>query len=271
MDEIKIKELEKQVESLKSELWKVKRMSSGTISYILLFLSGIMLAIAVVLSNYISSLIGVALLFWGTILLYIRPTQYIKKEILGASSVEPIKQMFELTSRFGFNGRPFYISQRTSKGVHDVDLVVPKNQSIEFMNEADLSSDSTSNSNFLLIAPPGKGLFELIERELKTNISSKDLDYIANKLEKVLVDGLEIAESVSIDFMENFVGVEIKGTIFCKINEDLSTRENGHPLEDPLTSALACIFALVTQKTVSIEKMENDPRTKTIKVVYKLK
>lgn len=156
MNEIKIKELEKQVESLKSELWKVKRKPSGTIGYILLFLSGIMLAIAVVLSNYISSLIGIALLFWGTILLYIRPTKYIKKEILDASSVEPIKQMFELTSRLGFNGRPFYISQRTSKGVHDVDLVVPKNQPIELINEADISSALTSSSDFLVIAPPGR-------------------------------------------------------------------------------------------------------------------
>lgn len=86
-----------------------------------------------------------------------------------------------------------------------------------------------------------------------------------------MVDGLEIAESVNIDFMEDFVGVEIKGNIFSKINEDLSTEENVYPLEDQLTSALACIFARVTRKTVSIEKMENDPRTMTIKVVYKLK
>lgn len=49
------------------------------------------------------------------------------------------------------------------------------------------------------LKPPGVGLHNLIEEELKSNFSMVDLNYIQMNLEKALVEGLEIVEAFEME------------------------------------------------------------------------
>jgi len=69
---------------------------------------------------------------------------------------------------------------------------------------------------------------------------------------------------------ESMRKVEVRGSIFDKINEELDELEASRRIGDPLTSAIACIFARVTQHHIIIEKVEREARAREIHILYKI-
>jgi len=268
----RLEQLEQQKEKLQTELRRLKRKPEGKIGYLLLILGLALIALAVYYEHNVSAFIGIALTFWGALLLYIKPTRFIRKEILDSTLVEPIKYIHELLNELEFNGTPVYISLGTLRGLRSATIYIPKSEQSQIPPDEELSREEAfmRNPQAVKLTPPGLGLSRLLEEELKTNFSTVDLQYLQYNLEKALVEGLEIAEAFEMEASESTVRVEVRGSIFDDVLEELDGLEAHWRIGDPLTSAIACILARITRSPITIEKVERDPRKKSTYIIYKM-
>jgi len=266
-----IERLEKEKKELLNELRKFKRKPEGKIGYFLLILGITLLVLAVFYSHNVSAFIGIALTFWGALLLYIRPTRFVRKEILDATT-ETLESYYKLIEELGYEGIPYHISPSTLWGLSNTVLYIPKSDNTPNPTDEQLSASETfiNNPQAIKLTPPGQNLSKLIEDELKTNFSTVDLEYLQYNLEKALVEVLEIAEAFQMESRESKIHVEMKGAIFHETIQEQNKSEKKRQIGDPLNSAIACILARSTRKLVVIENIQIEPRERTIKTDFKL-
>jgi len=267
----RVEQLERDKQELLKELRKLKRKPERRIGYLLLAIGITLLALAMYYSHNVSAFIGIALTFWGALLLYIRPTRFIRKEILDTTT-EYLEAYHKLIEELGYEGTPQHISPSTLWGLRNTVIYIPKSDNTPKPTDEQLSVDEIiiNNSQALKLTPQGQSLSKLIEEELKTNFSTIDLEYLQYNLEKALVEGFEIAESFQMEPSESTVHVEMKGAIFYDTIQKQSESKKQQQIGDPLNSAIACILARSTRKPVIIENVQTEPRERTIKTDFKL-
>ena len=261
---------DKVVEELQRELRRLKRKPEGKIGIALLFLGLLLLLLAILYSHNVAAFIGIALTFWGALLFYIRPTRFIRKEILDSTTLEPNASTMRLIEELGYEGTPTYISPGTLRGLRTATIYIPKNDETQSPTDEQLSQDNTliQSPPAIKITPPGLGLHRLLEEELRTNFSTADILYLQANLEKALVEGLEIVESCDIETEASEVKVTLRNSIFKETIDQLE--EKGLKIGDPLSSAIACILARSTRKPTTIQSIQNQPDGKTIVIIYKV-
>ena len=267
----KFKQYEDEKQELLNELRRLKRKPGATIGYYLLAPGIILLALAILLSHNISAFIGIALTLLGALLLYIRPTRFIRKEILDAT-INSLESYYHLLIKMGYEGTPQHISPSTLWGQTNTVLYIPKSDDAPKPTDEQLSNNEIliNDTQAIKIIPPGQSLSRLIENELQTNLSTVDIKYLQNSLEKALVEGLEIVKAFQIVPDESTVHVEMKGSIFYDATKKQIESKTMNKMGDPLNSAIACILARSTRKPIVIENIEIEPKEKTVKTDYKI-
>lgn len=254
-----IDEIAKENEKIKNELIELKKKPTGNIAYILLTIGMILFAISIVHNMTIPTYIGIALLLWGTLFLYVKPINFIRKDILNSIIPDINNTLENLIRQLEYRGVPKYISPGTFSGLSNVVIYITKSPDDTLPTE--LPSENTiinKKPPSMTIKPPGLGLSKLIEKELRTNFSAVDYNYLNKNLEKALVERLEIARSFEIEKTNSSVTTRIKKGIFDVTVSSTSQKENIILLGDPLTSAIACILARVTRKPITIESIEKE-------------
>ena len=266
-----VEQLERDKQELLRELRRLKRKPEGKIGYLLLALGLTLLTLAVYYSHNVSAFIGIALTFWGALLLYIRPIKFIRKEILDTTT-QPLETYHKLIEELGYEGTPQHISPSTLWGLRNTVIYISKTDNTTKPTDEQLAADETliHNPQALKLTPPGQNLSRLIEEELKTNFSTVNLEYLQYNLEKALVEGLEIAETFQMEPSESTVHVEMKGAIFYDTIQKQSESKKTRQIGDHLNSAIACILARSTRKPVIIENIQTEPRERIIKTDFKL-
>lgn len=266
-----IEKLEKDKQELLTELYKFKRKPRGKIGYILLVLGLDLIAIAIYYSHNVAAFIGIALTFWGALILYIRPIRFIRKDILDSTITEPYESYEKLIEELGYEGTPQHISPSTLWGLRNVVLYIPRTNKIPKPTDEYLSAEKAiiNNPQAIKLTPPGLGLSRLIENELKTDFTTVNLEHLQYNLEKALVEGLEIADAFKMEILEQEVHVSMKATLFDQAIQGQNEEGKIH-VGDPLNSAIACILARSTRKPIVIENIQIDPKDNTIKTVYKI-
>jgi hypothetical protein len=87
----KINQLKKENDELQKELINLKKKPGRKIGYSLFAFGILFIIISIYISNYIFAFLGIALIFWGALLQFIRPTNFIRKELLESSFITPGK------------------------------------------------------------------------------------------------------------------------------------------------------------------------------------
>ncbi len=264
--------LEKQNIKLQDELRNINKKPQGQIAYILFTLGLIFLALALVHTNTISAFIGIALTFWGALLLYIRPTKFIRQEILATSIVEPLMLINRILSELDYQGTPTFISPGTLGSLQNVFLYIPKSGSLQIPKDEDIPGEKIfyDDPPSIKITPSGFQLSKLLEADLRTNFNSVDMEYLNNNLGKAIVDGFELTKSFEMEYDTSSVQVTMKETIFDELIDLLNKEKNPVLVGDPITSAIACILALMTRNPVKIASLEYDKTSKTLNVAYEI-
>src|SRR4030042_3355227 len=118
------------------------------------------------------------------------------------------------------------------------------------------------NPEGAFLIAPGQGLLNLYEKKLGLDFSKTNLNDLKNRLHKLLIEDLEILDSLEIDYKENRVHVKMMLSAFkglcSQLNSNICSR-----LGCPLCSSIACAFAKVTGKAVIIEEDKLSPDGKT--------
>jgi hypothetical protein len=249
--EEQVEALRRRNEALEEELRRIKRKPEGRIGYALLALGLALLALAIIYSHNVASFISIALTFWGALLLYVRPTEFVRKEVLG-SLVDYNENLVRIADDLDYTGTPLYISPGSLWGLSNTVLWVPRNDTRQIPSDDELSSQRAvlEDPPGLVFKPQGQDLSRLLEEELGTSFARVDMDYLRFNLEKALVEGLEIAEGFTIEQENRRVKATVKGSIFNK------AMQGGARLSDPLSSAVASILARTTRRPVEILSVE---------------
>lgn len=234
-----------------------RRLRSNLIGYLILALGLIISALSIDFQSSITAFIGISLVFWGALLLYVRPTKYVPYSVLNALAGEQMLNDHMSYDEEGYMVKPVYRAKTSLEAIDEIQLILRKNASGEDVHGP------------LSVIPIGFGLHKLVEKEMKVNFNSVNFNDLKNRLGRCLVETLELSDSVSFNELEDTIKVEITGNVFQDSLEMSIHHEEYRPIGDPLISSIACILARVKNMDVVIEGIELEKNKNRILVQYR--
>lgn len=271
----KAKPLEKPAIRLHQESGKAStRETNLQLVIFALFISGILsIAASIIYSSSILAFIGLGLIFWGALLLFIRPKNHIGIRFVDSVALSMITTFSQIIADLGYRGKAVYLP--------------PKYSNIQCGGKTFVSSreqfvlppaDKTMGGKIFMktpegicFVPPGSRLADLYEDEIGVDFTKTDLKYLQEKLPEIFVESLEIAKGLEINIEGDAIHVKIVENIFndlCKKVRELPNA--GSSIGCPLCSSVAVVLAKVTDKPITIEKSRYFEDRKTVEVYYRV-
>jgi len=275
---------------------KHKIRSARAISWTLLGVGAAALITSVVYVSSILAFIGLSLVFWGAILLYIQPEEYIKKALLDAAVLPSLTTLNQIMQELDYKGKAVYLPPKYLKDPEANKIYIPKQKDGKLPTpELILKQERQlfiKNPKGTLLTPPGAELTKLFEKTLGTSFTKVDPEYLQQSLPKLLIEDLEIAEdvemeigikyakaakkmtdSVSMITPSKYDGIHVK--ITNSILQDIwkETRKHSHlysKIGCPICSAIACALTKATGKPITIEKIQPSTDGKIIEATYRV-
>jgi len=275
-----IENLQKQNELLRHDLLKSKRTPAGKIGFILLAIGALTLVGSVVNTSTVLAFIGLGLTFWGALFLFARPIKFVRSTVLDSTAISSYTTIDRMIQDLDYKGKPIYIPPYPKeaylpeylKGLKETIVFIPAEDVVAMPTIEEMAKKQffLKNPKGICIAPPGYGLIDLLEKELKTEFTQISMDRLCSDLPTIIVSNLELAKEFEINQENGLVHVKIAGSVYM----DLYSSEQGfksiHTIGSPLTSAIACALAKTTGKLVTIVKDAVSPDLRTIEVWYRV-
>ena len=218
------------------------------------------------------AILGVAIIFWGAFLLYITPSMHVPLTLLNASAEAAVANIEWVISELNLTEKGVYLPPKNLKNIESSLVFIPETfktsfPTIEETNEKLLTNKKTG----VFFIPPGSGLSRLFEEELGFSFTKTDLNQLQNKLPKILVEGMELAESVEILTQGNIVTLEITGSILDEICRETDSKSKTHmQVGCLLSSAIACALAKSTGEPITIQNETRNQETKITHIDYQI-
>lgn len=239
--------------------------NSQIIIYSMLLIGSMALIYSVFSSSYIFVFIGLGLTFWGVLYIYIRPTRYVKLELLVATSISALTNIERILAEAKASSKGIYLPPTSIQGHMSSLVFVPtrKNQPLPTTVESTLENLRSKNPSGLLISPPGLALSELFEKQLKKTFLQTSLEDLQDKLPK-LFEELQITKNLTVEIKDDSITVHARNLILKDLSEETKKLPRTYQaVGSPFSSSLACVFAKATGKPVTIEKEETSPEGNT--------
>ncbi len=283
-----IKHLQEENSLLQQELLKTKHAQTNKIGFAFLMIGVSAFAASILSNNTAIAFIGLGMTFWGALFMFVRPVRFVRGALLDwtvASSYATIDRILE---DLNYKGQGIYVPP-FPKEVYLPEHLKNLKEIIVYITATNImwtaraedkfpmpTLDEIAQARFMLknprgitIIPPGNGLLDIYEKELKIDFSKANLDYIQRSLPRLISD-LRLAASVEIRKSHWTIDVTIKNSIY----EDLYSPKRGlksvHIAGCPLASSLACVLTKTTGKLVTIVKDQASPESNEVKVWYRM-
>ena len=273
-----LEELQRENELLKSELQKSKQTPSSKIGIGFLISGAIVLLASVAASSSTLAFIGLGLAFWGGLFLFTRPMKFVRSTILDSTAISAYTTIDRITEDLNFKGKPIYIPPYPKeaylpeylKGLKEMTVFISANETTAMPTIEEMAKKQflLKNPNGICIAPPGYGLINLFEKELKTEFTKINLEQLYDTLPTVIVNNLELAKEVEINPEEDLIHMRIVNSVYMELYSSEQGFKSVHSMGCPLTSAVACALAKTTGKLVAIVKDAVSTDLKTVEVWY---
>jgi len=274
-----IKQLQTDIEKLKLELRKVKRIPSGKIGIILIVPGALSLILSIFNNSQVLAFIGLGLTFWGALFFFIRPIRYVKSSLLDSTAISSYSTIDRIVKDLKYKGKSYYIPPYPKevylpehlKGLKNMIVFIsadsgPGMPSIEEMAK---SGFLLENPKGICVAPPGSGLLTQFEKEIRTDITKLKLTELCESLPPLVLENLQLAKEIEMKAEENQVHLKIFDSIYKNLYSREQNLKSVHFLGCPLVSAIACAIAKTTGKIVTIDKDSLSPDGQTIEVWYR--
>jgi hypothetical protein len=262
----KMKELEASNLRIRSQT-KKKRQPSTIAGYAMISIGVLSLAIAVIVSSTVLAFIGLGLTFWGALLLFIRPQRYIRSELLDSSALSSFRTIDRVMTDLGYYEKGIYIPGGNPERVV---VFVPAEPFGRIPSIKEVEGQTFINDpKGLAMVPPGLTLANLIEERLGTDLRKISLETLRERLPKLLIEDLEIAQ----EFEMQVNGAEVRSKFGESIYSDFCHKISSSTrvcagLGCPMCSAMACVLAMSTGKPVSLEGDKYSADGKTSESIY---
>lgn len=254
--------MEKSLKSFVVRLVIYAVISSGVVSVVFSFLYT---------STY-AAVLGVTMVFWSAIFLYLTPTKYVPLTLLNAAEVSAITNLEKIFSEADLNEKGRYLPPKYSRDFETILLFIPKNSQQTFLKRYEVTGDSTnSREEFMFVTPPGLALSNLFEKELGVLFATHDIDFVQQKLPKLLVEDMELAQTADLKVQNDVIVLELKGNLLAGLCRETRKLPRTHNIVGCLlSSAVACVLAKASGKVVTIQKDELSEDDKITRLEYRL-
>lgn len=273
---------------------RIKISTKGATSGTMLLLGIVALLASIVYTSSILAFIGLGLVFWGAILLYVEPEEHIKKVILNASILPSLTTLNQIVQELGYEGDATYLPPRYFQNPENSKIYMPKQKDAHLPTPEQIQK--YENQTFikspqaLLLTPPGAELTKLFEKRLKTSFNNVDLNYLQQNLPRLFIEDLEIAENLEIETLPkqvlgrrtsdslSLVQAEYH-TVHVRITDPICKEicEESNKLTHicgrigcPICSSIGCALTKATGAPVMIEIAQTSKTEKTIEVDYRV-
>ena len=245
---------------LSNDSWFLKGAKSLLRITSLLFFAGIsILFLSINFNSSILAFIGLGLVFWGAILLFIRSNRYVKEDLLLTATKSSLLTLRQFILELGYKGKGIYLPPKYLRDYDSSKVFITKTSKsiLPLITQIQDSNNLiVKDPEGILLTPPGYDLSLLFEKTLGTHFIQKDLAFIEINLRRLIVDDLEIAQNIEMKITEELVQVTIEDSVY----KNMGT----------LSSAIACVLAKTSGKLVIITNREISKNSKIITLSYTL-
>jgi hypothetical protein len=260
----------------------------------MLLLGIVALLASVIYTSSILAIIGLGLVFWGAILLYVEPEEHIRKVILDALILPSLMTLNRIVDELDYKGDATYLPPRYFQNPENSKIYIPKQKDAHLPTPEQIQRYENQifikSPQALLLTPPGAELTRLFEKRLKTSFNNVDLNHLQQNLPRLFTEDLEIAENLKIEIPPKqvlarrtsdslslvqaeyyMVHVRITDPICKEICEESNklTHICGR-IGCPICSSIGCALTKATGAPVMIEIAQTSKDEKTIEVVYRV-
>jgi hypothetical protein len=259
----------------------------------MLLLGTTSLLTSIIYDSSILAFIGLGLVFWGAILLYIRPEEYTGKTLLEAALSPSLTTLNQMIQEFGYKGDATYLPPKYFANPENTKICVSKYKygSLPTPEQTQPYEDQpvARTKQGLLLTPPGIQLSKLLEKSLGKSFIQTDLESLQQNLPKLFIEDLEIAENLEIQSQNDMT--EKKGDDPASVSQVKKTaivaritkptygtifKEAEEPSQpaglvgDPICSAIAIALTKATGKPVRIADIKSSEDGNIIEASYEI-
>jgi hypothetical protein len=258
----------------------------------MLALGAAVIASSIFYNSSILAFIGLALAFWGALLLYLQDRDYTRKSLLDTSVLPSLAILNQMIEELDYQGTAVYLPPKYFEDPEATKILIPKRNTALPTSEQIQKGEKQlfiKTPQALLLTSPGLELSRLFEKAFETSLTQVDIPYLQQNMPKIFVEDLEIAENLEIEMLSNQVATKITdsishiqtkndtirvrlvNTIYNEIHRQTSQLPRVHRgIGCPICSSIACALAKASGRPVILEKTETTKDGKTIEATYKI-
>ena len=275
-----IKQLQTEKEELKLALLKARRIPSGKIGVALIIPGILSLTASFYKESPVLAFIGLGLTFWGALFFFVRPVKYVRSSLLDSTAISTYTTIDRIIKDLKYAGKSYYIPPYPKdvylpaylKGLKEMIVFISANKSNTTPSIEEMAQERflLQNPKGLGIAPPGLGLLALFKEELKTNLTTLDLNELCDSLQKTILENFQLAKEIQIQPQNNTIHITITNSTYKDLYTKQQNLKSIHMLGCPTISAITCAIAQNTGKMVTIQKTQTTLDGETIQVWLQL-
>jgi hypothetical protein len=247
----------------------------------LLLIAGILsLVFSIYSESQVLALIGLGLTFWGALFLLLKPVNFVEGSLLYNSAVSTYLTIDRIIGDFEYKGKGYYIPPYP-KDVYLPDYLKGLKASVVFISaEKDAtmpSIEEMAKGKFIsrtpkgvLLTPPGSGILTQIEEKLKVDFTKIELNELCAVLPTLILQDLNLAKEMAMELKGDQAHLKLVGSLYKDLYNVRNNFKSVDLLGCPIASAVACILAEASGRTVTIQKKQVSPDGVAVDVWYRM-
>jgi hypothetical protein len=274
------KHVVKENTGVEPELSKPRGRPSNSLGITLLVPGIVLLIVSILVSSTIIAFIGLGLTFWGALFLFVMSANFVDSRILSAANFSFYRTLDRIVDSLNYKGKSLYVAP------YPKDTYLPEHLSgLKEMTVFISSTDSTvlptieemakkqfliENPEGICINPPGSGLLDLFEKELRTDLTKVSPEFFYETLPLIIVNNLQLAKKFEIENKNGLIYIRVTESVYEHLYSKDEKLKIIHSIGCPLISAAVCALTIITGKILTITKTELFPNLKNIEVTCQM-
>ena len=251
------------------QTWKTSKRLPLFAACAMIVAGVIVLVPSILFASSILVFIGLGLLFWGALFLFIRPQRSVRSDLMNSTAFSLVKAIDRVVADLGYTKKGLYMPVGKPEKI----VVFIPSEPLTRMPRPDEIAHGTffKDPNGIVIVPPGLALANMIEEDWGVDFARCSLKTLSERLPKLLIEDLEMVKDCKIQREGNLANFRFVGSIYadlckqCRANTTISSS-----IGCPFCSAFACVLAMITGKPVSFEKNELSADGQTIDLSFRM-
>ncbi len=237
---------------------------SARLRLIFIAVGAVSIAASVFVESQVLALIGLGLIFWGALLMFLSPVRHVEASLLYSSSNAFYTTVDRMIDDFNYKGKAYHIPSYPKdvylpehlRGLKDVLVYVSAKGTDEMPSVGELAEGKflLKDSKGMLIAPPGLGLLEEMESKLKVDLTKTSVRELVEILPQFLLENFDIAKDVTINVKGATVDLRLTDSVYRGLYGTAKHSKSVGMLGCPLASAVACALAMSSGKPIVIQR-----------------